>query len=138
MKPALILIALMAAVGLVLYLLDRRHGTNHEDATATDTDTTTEPVTGCTDASCVLHTSCPSEQLLRGACEEKIVYFNDEELDALKGRDPDSYTDDELEQLRDVLYTLRHEEIMPWFQSISRRGIALPADFYRELLELAS
>ena len=48
------------------------------------------------------------------------------------------YTADEEEQWRDVLYTLRHEEIMPWFQSISRRGIALPADFYRELLELAS
>ena len=126
----------MAVVGLVLYLLDRRHGAKREGDP--ETDTTAEPATGCTDASCVLHNSCPSEQLLRGACEEKIVYYDDEELDALHGRDPESYTDTELEQIRDVLYTLQHDEIMPWYQSITRRGIKLPADLYRELLELAS
>lgn len=135
MIPSLILIGLLVAVGLVLYLLDRyRSNDDVPSPPAADT----EPQMGCTDAKCVLRETCPSDQLLRGACEEKIVYYDDEELDAFKGRNPDEYTDADIEQFRDVIYTLRREELMPWYQSISRRGIRLTDGLYRELLSLAS
>ena len=134
MEPALILIGLLVVVGLALYLLDRRNS-HHQETVSADS---TESSTGCADTSCVLRETCPSEQLLKGVCEEKIVYFDDEELDSFKGRAPESYTDEELEQFRDVIYTLRHDEIMPWYQSISRRGIKLPPELYREVVALAS
>ena len=136
MKPALILIGLLFVVGLVLYLLDRFK--SHNEESASHTDVAMEPQTGCTDASCVLRETCPSEQLLRGVCEEKIVYYDDEELDAFKGCEPQNYTDADIEKFRDVIYTLRRDELLPWFQSISRRGIRLPDYLYRELLSLAS
>ena len=123
------------AVGLVLYLLDRYR--SNDDVPSPPT-ADTEPQTGCTDTRCVLRETCPSEQLLRGACEEKRVYYDDEELDAFKGHNPDEYTDADIEQFRDVIYTLRRDELMPWYQSISRRGIRLTDDLYRELLSLAS
>ena len=133
MKP-LILLGLLVVVGLALYLLDRRNS-HHQETVSADS---TKSSTGCADTSCVLRETCPSEQLLKGVCEEKIVYFDDEELDSFKGRAPESYTDEELEQFRDVIYTLRHDEIMPWYQSISRRGIKLPSELYREVVALAS
>ena len=139
MKAALILLAMLAVTGLILYLLDKwnktdesptEDNTQHSEADA--------QATGCTDASCALHDNCPSEQLLRGACSDKVEYFDDQELDAFSGRDPESYTDDELEQFRDVLYTLKPHEIMAWYQSLNRRGIKLGSDLYRELLSLAA
>jgi hypothetical protein len=135
MIPSLILIGLLVAVGLVLYLLDRYR--SNDDVPSPPT-ADAEPQTGCNDAKCVLRETCPSEQLLRGACEEKIVYYDDEELDAFKGRNPDEYTDADIEQFRDVIYTLRRDELMPWYQSISRRGIKLTDGLYRELVALAS
>lgn len=135
MIPSLILIGLLVAVGLTLYLLDRR---NSHSGSKSTTDTSIEPQAGCTDVSCVLRETCPSEQLLRGVCEEKTIYYDDEELDAFKGCDPENYTDADIEQFRDVIYTLRRDELLPWYQSISRRGIRLPEGLYRELISLAS
>ena len=139
MKAALILLAMLAITGLLLYLLDKWYNTKasptEENAKENNIDS---QVTGCTDDRCVLHDNCPSEQLLRGACEEKIVYYDDEELDAYIGRNPDDYNDDDLEQFRDVMYTLRHDELLSWYQSISRRGIKLSDGLYHEFIELAS
>ena len=135
MIPALILIGLMFVVGLVLYLLDRFRPPNDSPAPEAETNAS---LTSCADENCVLHDTCPSEQLLRGMCEEKIVYYDDEELDAFKGRNPKEYTDADIEQFRDVIYTLRREELMPWYQSISRRGIRLTDDLYPYLLALGS
>lgn len=135
MIPALILIGLMFVVGLVLFLLDRFRPPT--DSPSPETESNESP-TSCADENCVLHDTCPSEQLLRGVCEDKIVYYDDEELDAFIGHDPSTYTEADEEQFRDVIYTLRREELMPWYQSISRRGIKLSDTLYRELLALAS
>lgn len=139
MKAALILIAMLAVTGLILYLLDKWDRDDRATTTVADDDHTeaSSATAGCADAACALHDSCAGEQLLRGACSDKIEYFDDEELDAFIGRDPDTYTDGELEQFRDVLYTLQKHEILLWHQSITRRGITIPEDLYRELLNMA-
>ena len=135
MKAALIMLVVLAFVGLVLYLFDR---TVPADATKPKKTTPRPPVTGCTDESCALHDACPTQQLLQGVCSEKVIYYEDEELNAFKGRAADSYSDADIEQFREVLYTLRQEEIMPWYRSLKRRGILLPEGVLRELVSLAS
>jgi hypothetical protein len=67
-----------------------------------------------------------------------LVYYDDEELDALSGRDPKSYTEEEMEQLRDVVLTLRREDAVGWSVSLQRRGIALPDEIRDELMLLIS
>ena len=47
---------------------------------------------------------------------------------------PDAYPDEAVEEFRDVMLTLRPEEIAPWARSIQLRGIALPEAVREELL----
>ena len=68
----------------------------------------------------------------------EIEYFDDEELDAFRGREPESYTDDEIEQFRDVLLTLLPTDIAPWARSIQLRGISLPMAVREELLMIVA
>lgn len=133
MEPALILIGILVVVGGVLYVHDR-----FTRPTDNEHDTPHEPEQHCSDATCVLHDNCPSEQLLAGVCAETPVYYDDEELDAFAGRHPDEYTAEEVEQFRDVLYTLRHNEIIAWYQSLGRRGVTLPETLHDELMMLAN
>ena len=63
---------------------------------------------------------------LLGVTASTLRYYDDEELDVFKGRPSDSYTDEEVEQFSEVLYTMRHEEIADWCRSLTLRGISLP------------
>lgn len=127
----LIILGALVAVGLPLYLMDlraRRRGT--------DTSPTLEPMKdspandeGC----CGMHITCQKDSLLATVSTE-IEYFDDEELDAYRGREADSYTPQEEEAFREVLLTLRPDEIAPWARSIQLRGINLPVAVREELL----
>ncbi|MBR6282678.1 MAG: phospholipase [Muribaculaceae bacterium] len=134
MEPALILLGLLAIVGAVLWLVDGRR-----KPSATDAEATEPPAEqGCTDTSCALHSVCPSEQLLTAACSDKVTYYEDEELDTYSGRGEDDYSEEEIEQFREVLYTLRPSEVLAWHHSLQRRGVVLPAALRDELLMMAS
>ena len=78
---------------------------------------------------CGAHEICESESLL--TIKEDIDYFNDEELDEFKGLMPEDYTDPQIEEFRDVLYTLQSDEVAGWLRSMQLRGIHLP-DIIRE------
>lgn len=45
------------------------------------------------------------------AATKPIEYFDDEELDAFKGRPSDKYTDEEIERFAEVLESLRREKL---------------------------
>lgn len=68
---------------------------------------------------------CEQDCMMEAATKD-IVYYDDEELDAFRGRPSDCYSDDEVEQFSEVLYTMRHEEIADWCRSLTLRGINLP------------
>jgi len=74
---------------------------------------------------CGAHDVCEKQQMIR-ALRQKIEYFNDEELDAYQGVDEEDYTDEQVEEFREVLYTMHTNEIEDWLKSLSLRGIALP------------
>ena len=68
---------------------------------------------------------CEQDCMLEAATKP-IEYFDDEELDAFKGRPSNQYTDEEVEQFAEVLESLRPEEVAAWGRSLHLRGIELP------------
>lgn len=70
------------------------------------------------------------------AATKEIEYFDDEELDQYEGRPSDDFTDDEAEVFRDVLYTMRQEEVSRWNRSLILRGINLPNQLKDEVIML--
>jgi hypothetical protein len=132
MKAALIILALIVVVGLLAWLLDKifyrrlmvkEGGSCDEEATAVE-----EEETEC----CGMHAVC--EKDLLSPVSDEYEYYDDEELDAYRGRGAESYTDEEVEQFRDVLLTLRPDDVAGWSRSMQLRGIELPTEVREELL----
>ena len=76
---------------------------------------------------------CEQECMMEAATKE-IEYYDDEELDAFKGRQSDDYTDEEVEQFSEVLYTMKPEEVAGWNRSLILRGINLPNQLKDEVI----
>jgi hypothetical protein len=92
-----------------------------------------EPEVVTPDAECCgQHEVCEKESLL-AAVSKGVEYYDDEELDRFRGRPSDSYTDAEVEEFREVLYTCREEEVAGWSRSLQLRGIELPDELKDEL-----
>ncbi len=72
---------------------------------------------------CGQHEVCEKDSLL-AAVSRDIVYYNDEELDRFRGHA--SYSEEEAEEFREVLYTMRSEEVAGWVRSLQLRQIGLP------------
>jgi hypothetical protein len=84
------------------------------------------------DDCCGAHDVCESDSLL--SASNTIEYYNDEELDSYKGTLPNGYTDQAIEEFRDVLYTLKENEVAGWMKSIQLRCIELPTIIREEAL----
>ncbi len=132
MIPALYIFIAMVVIGVILYIHDRltRRPDDPENEIVRP-----EPTDACSSECCSTNDVCPSEMMLKHM-NDPITYYEDEELDAFKGRAADGYSDDELEQWRDVLYTLRHDELLGWERSVKKRGITIPDVIKEELINL--
>jgi hypothetical protein len=53
-------------------------------------------------------------------------YYDDEELDRFRGTESNAYTEEEADEFREVLYTLRPGEAPAWLHSLQARGLDLP------------
>ncbi len=142
MKGALIILLALVIVGGVLYMFhlrDLRRGKAQAPTIGPIPDRPAPAGNDPTDESvcCGMHVTCEKDSLLPEVSRE-IEYFDDEELDAFRGREPESYTDEETEQFRDVLLTLLPTDIAPWARSIQLRGITLPMAVREELLMIVA
>ena len=81
---------------------------------------------------CGQHEVCEKESLL-AAVSKKIEYYDDEELDQFIGRTGDTYTDEETNPFRDVLYTMQDVDVAGWIRSLQLRGVELPDDLKDEV-----
>ncbi len=81
---------------------------------------------------CGQHEVCEKESLL-AALSKQIEYFDDEELDRFRGRDEEDYTADEINEFRDILYTMRSDEVAGWVRSLQLRQIELPNEIKDEV-----
>lgn len=125
----------MVVTGIVLYIHHRL--TDKDDSPADASKEVSQPAAGRPEGCCGQHLVCEKESLLAGVSKE-IVYYEDEELDAYRGMGADDYNEEQIEQFRDVLYTLRPEEIGGWARSIQLRQIELPSAVRDELVMLAA
>lgn len=82
---------------------------------------------------CGAHAIC--EKGLKKATSN-IEYFDDEELDKFKHIASDNYSDAQIDIFRDVLYTLRREEVQDWLISLEKREIGFPDQLKQEALDL--
>ena len=127
MTLALYILIAIVGVGLVLKFTDRPS----KAANAPE-----EPPHTAPQECCGQHAICERDSLLISS--DAVEYFDDEELDAFRGRGADEYTDSETEQFRDVLLTLLPDDIAPWARSIRLRGINLPTVINQELLMMVA
>ena len=72
------------------------------------------------------------------AATKDIVYYNDEELDAYRGRASDAYSDQEAEEFAAVMYTMRPDEVRERNRSLILRGVNMPDQIKDEFISLAS
>ena len=58
---------------------------------------------------CGQHEICEKESLL-AAVSKKVEYYDDEELDRFRGHSSDGYSEEEIEEFREVMYTCKEDE----------------------------
>ncbi len=79
---------------------------------------------------------CEQNCMMEAAVKE-IEYFDDEDLDQYKGRESDDYTDDEAEEFRNVMETMRPEEVKAWNRSLILREVNMPDQIKDDYIMLA-
>ena len=72
------------------------------------------------------------------AATKDIEYFDDEELDRFQGKPSDQFTDEEVDEFAEVLYSMKQEEVKDWNRSLILRGIHLPNQLKDEVIMLIS
>ena len=164
MKGAMWIALVLVAVGLILYAFEVRYRrkkkeegieeeqgglVGRESASESDlqselesgaeSDSESEPESKSDSESeecCGLHLVCEKDSL--SPMSDEVVYYDDEELDRFVGRDADSYSEEEVEEFRDVLMTLLPGDVAGWARSITLRRLELPPEVRDELLILVN
>jgi len=80
---------------------------------------------------CGKHAVCEKQKLAEARLRS-AQYFDDEELDRFRGHCSDGYTDQEVEEFRYVMYTMRQEEVREWVECLQAREIELPDELKEE------
>ena len=117
----LIALLILVAVGALAFFASRR-------SLKTDADEHKEIPSDC----CGAHEVCERDSLLSKT--NQIIYFDDEELDSLSGKDAATYTIEEQKQLEEVFLTLRESDVAGWLRSLQLRNIALPDELKEQAL----
>lgn len=87
-------------------------------------------------ACCGAHEVCEAETLL--ALSDKVIYYDDEELDRFRGVGADGYDDSAIDEFREVLLTLQTHEVAGWLRSLALRKVEPPAEIREEALMIVS
>lgn len=117
----LILVSLIAIVFIVSKLTKRKKKEEDEGGEVI-------PDADC----CGAHEVCEQDSLLSSSAE--IVYYDDEHLDRFAKKPFNEYSDAEIEEFREVLYTLKEKEVASWLKSLLVRAIELPVPLRDEAL----
>ena len=81
---------------------------------------------------CGMHLVCERESLL--STNDKIEYYDDEELDQLAGIRPEDYNDRQKAMIAEVFTSMRAEDVIGWVRSLQLRSIELPYELRDEVL----
>jgi len=122
------IILLSIVIALVLTYLGSKFFSNNKDSKE-------DTLTIDSDC-CGAHAVCEKETLL--SATDHIIYFQDEELDQYIGRSPESYSAKEIEEFREILYTMRDDEVAGWLRSLHLRNINPPLVIREEALMIVA
>ena len=128
MLPLLLSLFGLFAIAIVLGFASERRERRRAASGAPPAPPAAPRPEGC----CGQHEVCEKESLL-AAVSREIEYYEDEDLDALRGRAASAYTEAEVEQFREVLYTMREDEVAGWVRSLQLRGVELPDELKDEV-----
>ena len=83
-------------------------------------------VTDCGADSCAVEEGglCELDCILNSS--KDIEYYDDEELDRFKGRDSDTYSEEEENEFREIFETMLPKDVPGWVRSLQLREIQLP------------
>ena len=127
-----IICAVVLLLMFVLYYLDRWNRIHKADSNSPDTARPAEaspavPAGEC----CGKHAVCEKQKLAEARLRD-AQYFDDEDLDRFRGHCSDGYTDQEVEEFRYVMYTMRQDEVREWMECLQAREIELPDELKEE------
>jgi len=120
------LILLWVVYSVAIWLRDRKSGGQ--------LNTTAVRQPSNPDECCGKHSDCARNFLVKPKAAKTIDYYNDEELDAYRGVAEDAYTEQAADEFREVLYSLRENEVPTWLQSLQQRNISLPQTVKEEAM----
>ena len=124
----ILLIALVGIAGIAFLTTYFGRGEKSKKDEATEGEIFTKPMEEC----CGAHEVCEAD--LINKMSEEIVYFEDEELDAYKNFEENDFNDDQIDEFREVLYSLKENEIEGWLRSLELRKIELPSIIKSEVV----
>ena len=82
---------------------------------------------------CGRHEIC-ERNYLSTDLQPKIEYYDDEELDNYRYIAPDKHSESAINEFREVLYSMREQEVAHWLHSLQLRNIYLPDQLKTEAL----
>ena len=136
MIGALIILLVTVGVGLLLYVSDLKYRRKHPITDGETEEKEIEKEDDHGEICCGRHLIC--EKPLTPQPGEEIIYYDDEELDRFAGKNADEFTDEESDEVREVMMTLLPEDVAGWSRSIQVREINLPEEVRDELLLIVS
>ena len=131
----LILFVLLGIAILIIFEVRARKEKNNNTELLNNTEQATDVATeqrSEDDGCCGEHLVCERETLLQTNAE--IIYYDDEDLDALAGIAAEDYTKEQYQMIREVFETLKASDVPGWVRSIQLRNIQLPLDIREEAL----
>ena len=138
-----IFLAILVGLSLVGRIIRKENGeeslppTTEETPIATTTTPQETPSEEDDEECCGEHEVCEKGKIKR-ALRTDIEYFDDEELDRYRGTAADEYSDEAVEEFREVLYTMYPTEVDDWIKSLELREVNLPDALKDEVFMLMS
>lgn len=138
-----IFLAILVGLSLVGRIIRKKNGeeslppTTEETPIATTTTPQERPSEEDDEECCGEHEVCEKGKIKR-ALRTDIEYFDDEELDRYRGTAADEYSDEAVEEFREVLYTMYPTEVDDWLKSLELREVNLPDALKDEVFMLMS
>lgn len=130
MQPIILFIAIVlffiVALAITNYIQHKRGNTTERELPPPSIDLSQG---GC----CGAHEVCEKDSLIAAFVEEP-EYFDDDELDKYSNRDSSRFNDEEVEEFREVFYTILDEEKPRWVRSLQLRSISVPDQMKDEVL----
>lgn len=136
-----IFLAILVGLSLVGRIIRKKNGEESLPPTTEETPIATTPQETPSeeddDECCGEHEVCEKGKIKR-ALRTDIEYFDDEELDRYRGTAADEYSDEAVEEFREVLYTMYPTEVDDWLKSLELREVNLPDALKDEVFMLMS